>query len=280
MRRAVPLFVALALVALVIWRTDGFSPSQIAVPLLQTPDAPLSNSIQIPTTFRYLGRGRQAFAFENDDLVIKFFNKSDLSMPWKARLFSSPKDQNRWREKLRIYPESYPLAAHLLSQETGVLIAHLGQNDHRYPVIQLIDKANRSFSIDLNQVPFVLQKKGSGSFYKSLRKAVQNGTLDVLVDPFLAFHQKRISLCIADYDRDIKRNYCWDGTTLQYIDPARCFFEPNLKNPARFRLEWWKATHRLRKWISRQAPDQLASFDSKLEKIKLEGPGHLRSELR
>ena len=265
MRFLIPVVVALGLSAIALWRTDGFSPASIQVPLLESKDL-VSEEVSIPTSYRYLSRGRQAFVFESGDVVLKLFNVKDLQEPVAARFpRNSERAKIRWAEKLRIYPESYRLAATYLADQTGVLVVHLGQSEKRFPVVELVDKASRRFQIDLNTVPFVIQKKGIGSFYQSL----QSGRLDQMIDAFLSFHQKRIGLNIADHDRDIKRNYCWNGDSLQYIDPARFFYEPRLSDPERRKLEWWKATHRLRKWLVKHAPDRVESFDNKVNLLLL-----------
>lgn len=265
MKWLVPLVVALGLSAIALWRTDGFSPQSIQVPLLASKD-PVFEEVSIPTSFRYLSRGRQAFVFESGDVVLKLFDINDLKKPFSARFpRNSEKARIRWTEKLRIYPESYPLAATYLADQTGVLVVHLGISEKKFPVVKLVDKASRCFEVDLNAVPFVIQKKGSGSFYKSLKL----GRLDQMIDAYLSFHQKRIALNIADHDRDIKRNYCWNGNSLQYIDPARIFYEPRMSDPKRRKLEWWKATHRLRKWLSKHAPDRVESFDNKVNLLVL-----------
>jgi hypothetical protein len=136
----------------------------------------------------------------------------------------------------------------------------------------LVDKARRVFQIDLNRVPFVLQKKGKELLYPSLQTLSSNGSntslIDEVIESYLLFHKKRIGLCIADHDRDIKRNYCWNGGQVQYIDPARCFYEPKLLEPKRRSLEWWKATHRLRKWIHSRFPGRLARFDARVKELE------------
>ncbi len=262
-RLSVICFVAISLTAIALRQTDRFSVTAIQIPLAEQEDMPSDPKIEIPRTFHYLSRGRQVFVFESGEYVLKLFNRNELKKPFRAYFPFPETALRRWHEKVRIFPESYPIALRLLSQDTGVLIAHLGKSAKRYPVVELIDRANRHFWIDLNKVPFVLQKKGAGSFFEALKGDQIH--LDQMVDSYLDFHARRIQAFIADHDRDFQRNYCWDGSTIQYIDPARCYFEPRLIETERFLLEWWKATHRLRKWISTEAPGHLEHFDQKLQ---------------
>jgi hypothetical protein len=115
----------------------------------------------------------------------------------------------------------------------------------------------------LNTVPFVLQKKGTGAL---MRRFLREQTkLAPFFDQYLSFHAKRIQSRIADGDRDVKRNYAWIGEEFIYIDPARFFYEEELQNPERIRLEWWKATYRVRRWVSQNEPGQLAAFDAEAD---------------
>ena len=269
MRYWVTGLVALCLTALAIWRTDGFSIASIKSPLLSTADPISFSTWEWPAQFRYLGRGRQMFAFESEDgaYVLKFFNQNNLETPWYVRLFGSTKEKKRWAEKIRIYPESYRLAIAHLPEETGLLHVHMGTSSSNYPSVTLIDKASARYTIDLSRVPFVLQKKGQGSFLKALIAAQEEGKIDAVIDAFLAFHAKRIGHHIADHDKDIKRNYCWEKNRPLYIDPARFFYEPRLSDSARCHLEWEKTTYRLRIWLSRHAPEAILILDEKLSKL-------------
>jgi len=250
--------VVFGLSAIALWRTDGFSPESIRSPLLAVGD-PQPVPIEWPKRFHYLDKGRQAFAFESEDgkYVLKFFKS--LKMAWYMDFPFLEKNKRRLQEKIRIYPESYYLAFDQMREETGLLAVHLGASEEKYPVITLIDKASGTHQVDLNQVPFILQKKGNGPFLTGLE---QNRT--EILDQFFAMHRKRIALCIADHDRDIRRNYCWDGKELLYIDPARFYYDLELQDPKRALAEWKKVTYPLRKWLKAHAPDEVALIDKRV----------------
>jgi hypothetical protein len=131
----------------------------------------------------------------------------------------------------------------------------------------LVDSSSRSFEIDLNEVPFILQKKAESSLPELLMKAREEGTIGDLLEQFLSIHRQRISLCIADYDRDIYENYGWDGKRLIYIDPARFYREQNLADPLLCLAEWFKVTEPIRKWLLENARGELPSFDAKINQF-------------
>ncbi len=233
--------IAAFLSGLAIWRTD-FSIDKIQIPLLSERDPYALADFEWPKKFRYLNQGAQIFAFESEDgkYVLKFFNRDQLKIP----PFMSRKNKIRRLEKIRIYPESYRLAFDTLRRETGLLAVHQGMSSVLYPTVEVVDKASRSFFIDLNAIPFVLQKKGTGTLMK--RFLTDPSKLASFFDEFFSFHAKRIYFRIADGDRDVKRNYAWIGDEFIYIDPARFFYEEKLGNPERIRLEWWdvRITHK------------------------------------
>lgn len=224
------------------WVGEGFSLREIRAPLLAQPD-PIQAEIAWPTRFRYLGRGKQMFAFESEDqkLVLKFFNIHTTMLPWYSR-FASKKWLRRHCEQTRIYPESYRLAFEELAPETGLLQVHLGSTERTYPTVVLRDPLTREMKIDLNQIPFVLQLKAEESFLERLEK---DSDPEPLIEQYLAIHKKRIEKGIADYERHIENNYRCNGDRLLYIDPGRLFRDSRLSQEERKSCEWEKATYEL-----------------------------------
>jgi len=266
MKYLVAVLVAAALAWLAHVRTDGFGPD-VCRESTSIVETTVFDSAW-PKQFSYLGRGKQAFAFVSGDYVLKLFDTKHLNTPWYAQipgLFSARKARSLQRQK--IFPESYQLAFDFVREETGLLCVHMGTSANRLPSVELIDKASRHFTIDLNRVAFVLQKRGHGTLLGKLSEVKHNSEqLRLVLDEYLALHAKRIALSIADYDRDIRANYAWGDKGLLYIDPARFYSEPKLQNPARLKHEWWSCTYRLRKWLVKQVPEQVAWFDGEVEK--------------
>lgn len=119
--------------------------------------------------FTYLGKGRQFFVFASQDgkYVLKFIkcqrvNVSDLYKKFPLPSFLDAKRQIRLQAKQErtdgIFA-SIALAAGRLSENTGVVFAHLTQKPELKKSVTLVDKLGFSHTIALDDVPYVLQKR-------------------------------------------------------------------------------------------------------------------------
>lgn len=266
----IPLLVAVSLAWIAMEQTD-FSYDKIAVPLtaegVEVGTQEILQVLQQP--FHFLGKGRQSFVFESADgkTVLKFFNRRYFQMPWYA--FAMPKEIKKRSQREFFYLHSYPLAEKFLSSETAILYSHFGKTK-ALPTVKVTDRASRIFSISLNDVPFVLQRKGD-PFYPALETLQKNqgneGLLSAL-DAFLELIAHRISLGIGDADHDVKHNFGFlDGKPF-HIDPGRLYLCDFSKKET-LTLEWWRATHSLRKWLVHTYPDIVSIFDERQRVLAL-----------
>jgi hypothetical protein len=241
-----------------IARTD-FSPEVISAPLIADRIAAPSPEIEaiLAQPYLYLGQGRQSFVFVSEDgqSILKLFNRRYIEIPWYT---SSSQEKIKRDRRKHFFLESYPLAEKYLKEETGILYVHLGQTDRPLGKISLIDKASRLFSIDLNEVPFVLQRKGV-PFYPALSEE----NLPFSIEAFLNIIAKRIAYGIADADHDVEHNFgLLDGKPF-HLDPGRFSLCENFNETERSRQEWWSATHRFRDWLEEKYPAFISFFDAK-----------------
>lgn len=121
--------------------------------------------------FIYMGRGRQMTAYVSADgqYVIKFFNpRTFLRKKWfydrkKLRRMVSlkwlSKAYFKRQDRLARLSKRYQLAFDELKEESGLIYVHLSPASQLHTLLQLTDKAGARCSLDLNGVPFVLQKK-------------------------------------------------------------------------------------------------------------------------
>jgi hypothetical protein len=217
--------------------------------------------------YYFLGKGRQSFAFVSLDgkKVLKFFNQKYHQMPWYTFILPDKGKEFAKRSKREFfYHNSYCVAEKFLQKQTGLLYVHLGKTN-KLPRVMVLDATSKWHSINLNDVPFVLQRKGD-PFYPSLQqiqKREGNDAMLSVLDDFLEMISLRISLGIGDGDHDIEHNFgILDGKPF-HLDPGRLF---SLKTMDKEELshQWWVATHSLRKWLKNEYPDLVAAFDQKV----------------
>ncbi len=119
--------------------------------------------------FTYLGKGRQFFVFESDDgkYVLKFIKCQRIDVPqwYKSMPLPAFLDSHRQarlaykQEKIEGIFASCAIAACEIPDETGVVFAHLSTKPEVKKKVTLIDKLGIEHSINIDNVPFVIQKR-------------------------------------------------------------------------------------------------------------------------
>jgi hypothetical protein len=255
----------LAILTYVYFSSDFFSIQSISGHLVGDVAEPLSEeaALALSQPYHYLGKGKQAFAFLSADgkWVVKFFNQKYFKLPFWAAIF--PKERTKRESRKKYYEESYEIAAKMLRQETGIVYLHQGLSLTPLPRLFATDKRGRSHGINLNEIPFVLQRRVE-LLYPALEK-MDPEELDAAINQFLSLIALRIDLKIGDGDHDVEHNFgFWDGKVI-HLDPGRLYKQEALWEHALLKYEWWSATHQFRKWLEKNYPERIISFDEAIE---------------
>ncbi len=223
------IFIALVFLGLArfcISQTDGFTLQKIhPTSTMSVAAAPLSPELRaaLAQPFIYLGRGAQCFVFASHDgkLVLKFLHMSHIETPTWLRLLPLPAFWELWRQEKGARKErkrhkdffSYTLAYEKLREETGLVYLHLGTSTTLKQTVHLVDKLGIQHTVDLDKVPFLVQKKA---------QALTQKRPDAhLLKELVALLKKRQALGIADKDPDLMTNFgVIDGKPVQ-IDVGR-----------------------------------------------------------
>lgn len=262
----ISLFAFLSSAAVYFFCIDSFSVRAVSGPLFaeNTRQVGKDELQALSQPYRYLGKGRQAFVFASQDgrWVLKFFNQKYHQMPIYAAWIE--KERLKREKRKQFYLESYQIAIDALKEETGLFYLHFGPSSEVLPSVSLTDRVGREHLVDLNQIPFVLQKK-TNPFYPMLN----DDFLESGIQQFVSLIGKRISKNIADSDHDVEHNFgIYEGKVI-HIDPGRLHIDESLQEPERLRHEWWSATHRFRKWLEQEHPGSVAFFDECVQKQML-----------
>lgn len=248
-------------------QTDGFSILKIHSrfpndPTFDTISPPLPDIFSQP--FTYLGSGGQAYAFVSADgnYVLKFFKHHHHTTSKLKRLLPSKHKRQLKREKKRLRDlSSYKLAMEILPKETGLLYVHLNTTDYLNTRVTIYDKLHIAHELNLDEVPFVLQKKATLA-YSYLDELIKNGMLEEAQEAIDSICHLIISRCrqgIYDEDPRIHRNVGFINGKAMLIDVGRLKPDPRRHDPQTQRDDLIKITKRLEIHLRQKSP-QLADY--------------------
>lgn len=225
----------------------------IEAPLLSV-DEPLPTSEALHALsqpFFYLNKGRQCFVFESQDgkYVLKFFNNKYLQMPWYQFLTGDQETSKRMLRRL-FFETSYEIAYREFGEE--IVYLHRGLTDF-LPHVLVADKVKEDHSLDLNQLPFVLQRKGTPlhSWLDSVYESQGLQGLYTQIDQYLLLVQERIDRNIADGDHDVIHNWGVVDGHIFHLDPGRLYYD-DFSTQGRVFEEWASATRNLHRWLKKR----------------------------
>ena len=217
--------------------------------------------------FRYLNHGNQCFAFVSEDgkYILKFFKYVHHTSPiWTSKIpllnrfkafRQSRIDKVTWKRNRDF--RGYQIAFDHFRNETGLLAVHLHPTT-TYPTITLYDPLNIVHSLDLNNTPFILQKRAA-PIYEQFSSWIKKGEIDKLqqgITDLVSLCKDRISKNIFDDDVNFYSNFGFDGDKPIQIDPGHFVLNAS-ENP-----ELPTLLVELKDWFSKNYPPMVAHVEA------------------
>lgn len=213
-----------------------------------------------PLSQRYylIGKGAQFFAFESEDhkTVLKLFKARHylpkLSRSFKHLLFSSSRadSEQRWRQKFQTTCACYEMAFEDLKNETGLLALHLKKTETPLTVQLIAGKKN--YSIDLSELPFVIQKKAIllPAYLQHFIAHKEPEKAKRALQEMQTFFERRTQKGYTDERQSLRINYGFaEGQPIQ-IDPGKIYrLQTDPKE------EIIKLHERLERWVLKYYPE-------------------------
>lgn len=240
----------------------GTLPADFQKQPLEPPPAIFKTIVDQPYT--YLAKGHQSYVFMSQDqkYVIKFYRfPSHLRrFPFLNHPLSSHFSKKRQQimaynlEKLALSFNSYQIAYKKLSEETGTLWVHLQPTKDLQQLITLIDRTGCRYTLPLDSLFFVVQKKME-LFFPALENLIEQGGLDAskqMIDSLIDLIMSRCEKGIQDTDPVLEKNYGWDGKRVVSIDIGRFVEKP--KEQLQSSDEIAKITYPLNCWLKNHQP--------------------------
>ncbi len=230
-----------------------------------SPDATTLSALNQP--FHYFNYGNQCYAFVSEDgkYILKLFKYVHHTPPmWTSKIpllnrFKSFRqtriDKTLWKRNRDF--QGYQIAFDHLRQETGLLDIHLHPTN-TYPAITLYDPLNIVHSLDLNNAPFILQKRVIPA-YQQFSSWIQKGEIDKLrqgISDLVSLCALRISKQIYDDDVNFYSNSGFDDEKPIIIDPGH--FVLNSSNIS----ELPALVVELKDWLSKNYPPMVSHVEA------------------
>jgi hypothetical protein len=264
------------------YQTGGFRPWRLYSdypynPAWEVPKEALPSSIDWDQPFTFLGKGGQSYAFLSPDqtIVLKVFkihHRSPLHL-WKYLALFSPLE-NLYQKVLDLKVEkelralnSFHIAFADLKEETGLLYLHLNPTDFLHQTVTLRDKLGVPHLIDLDHIPFALQKRATLP-KPTLRKLMKEGKTQEakqLLDSMLLFLKKRSQKGIADRDPIIEKNFGFlEGQAIE-IDLGSFFRDPSLCHSQKAKRDLFFTTLKWKNWLLDRYPELGLYFEDQVQ---------------
>lgn len=220
--------------------------------------------------YHYLGSGKECYAFESADgaYVIKFFKQKHMSLkPWQKALpfFFREKIERRNNLREKCFT-SYMLALQDLAEETGTLYLHLNKTNHLNKKLKLYDNKKRAFTLNLDEVDFLVQKKATPILKaieeymskKDIKKAKES------IKSIVSLIQSRRGKEILDLDLNCERNLGLLNGKAISIDIGE-FRKGRSKRS--LKSEVTEATQDLKAWLESHYPELKEYLDKTIDDL-------------
>ncbi len=214
--------------------------------------------------FSFLGEGAQCYVFGSRDgkHVIKLFKARHFKpqKKWLSEgplfsgfIFSSKKknSEQKWARKFQESCERYALAYDQLREETALEFLHLEKSATSLPV--KFQTAGKTYTLDLADLPFILQKKGE-LVPDTLSRLVEQGSKEEANEKLLHLRElliERAKKGITDPRQCFSVNFGFIGKKPIQFDVGKITHDPNLDTGA----EITRVTSNLDLWVKNHFPE-------------------------
>ncbi len=260
------------------WATDGFAMVNVYAPpgdnarwhTEESPDPSL-----LEQTYYYFNSGSQSYVFLSEDgkTILKLFKFQHMrTPPWLNFLPSVGKLGEKRAKKRAILEQtfdSYALAYEKLRKETGLHYIHLAKTSHLGAKLIIVDKIGKHHTLDLDEVEFVLQKRGE-LVYSAINSWMENGEnkrAEKGLRALLQLAAKRCHLGLFDKDPDFETNFGFIGDAPFQIDFGRLSLASEEKAHEVYAPEMIRITRTFERWIENHHPTLLTPFKEELDAI-------------
>lgn len=243
--------------------------------LTSTELASLSNIFD--QKFTYLGKGAQCYAFasEDDDYVLKLFKFKHLrptiwvTMLPDIALFKEykQKESDRKAAKLHSVLGGYHLAYQYHKEGSGLLYLHFSPTNYLKKKVTIIDKIGLPHQLDLDQIVFLLQKKGE-TFRARLGGLIKQGNIEGAkgsIGKILGMYVQEYRQGMWDRDHGVMHNTGFVKDEPFHLDIGKFSKDDKMRDPAVFKEDFRHIGWKIDTWIKTHYPKEYPALSDYIE---------------
>ena len=236
----------------------------------KTPELSLEESQALALIFEqsffYIGKGSQCYAFASEDgqYVLKFFKFKHLKPSLMVDLlppippFQAFKQRcsERKRRKLISLFSGYDLAYSQNREQSGLLYLHLTPTHHLHLTAAVVDKIGIKRKIDLDEVIFLVQRKGE-TLRDRLGRLLDQGNINEAkqtIGDIMAMYVSEYKKGLFDHDHGVMHNTGFIGAIPFHLDVGKFKKDERFKQPAIYQQDLKLIVCKINAWIQKSYP--------------------------
>lgn len=283
-----------ALARLYYFLTDDFRVSNIKYENMYHADWDFSKPSQHELTvlssilhqpFTYLGKGAQSYAFVSEDqqYVIKFFKFKHLKPNWFVDLlpsippFVAYKEQTAARKKRKLEGvfTGYSLAYRENRQGSALVYLHLLPTHYLNQKVTVIDKMGLKSEINLDEVVFLIQRKGEPLRIRMshLLQANQIEDAKLSLTKIVAMYISEYQKGMYDHDHGVMQNTGFVEDTPFHLDLGKFSKEESMKTVQGFAPDLEHVLWKIDFWVKQNYPSDYRALSNHLSQLYFQYTG-------
>lgn len=217
--------------------------------------------------FTYLGKGAQSYAFGSQDgkYVLKFFKFKHIRPTFLINMlppfspFKEMKEQKINKKAGKVYGifKSYKIAYDHDKDNTQLIYIHLNKTKDLDLSATIVDKLGLNYHLDLDDVVFILQKRGVTLRDKLALSLNQGNVAQAAIDirAILAMYLSEYKNGIYDRDHGVPQNSGFIADVPFHLDPGKFSFGDEFKDPNFYERDITWVALKIKFWLDKSFPN-------------------------
>lgn len=216
--------------------------------------------------FSYIGKGAQCYAFVSEDqqYVLKFFKFKHMKPSWFVQLlpsifpFKQYKESTQERKRRKLYSvfEGYELAYQMNKEDSELLYVHLKPTQELNQSVTVLDKLGFAWHINLDEVVFLLQRKGE-TLRTCLNRQLKSENVEGAkesVAKIIEMYVKEYTKGIYDRDHGVMHNTGFVEGRPFHLDVGKMSRDERIRDRRVYKDDLEHVVWKIDKWVKLNYP--------------------------